>query len=101
MRRSGPLLFASFFVTAGVAAGLHAQDSDSAFAREQYVKSEYRIPMRDGVQLFTIVYAPKDAAPERRYPILLSRTPYAAGPYGPDTYRVPIGPNPFMMREKY
>jgi putative CocE/NonD family hydrolase len=97
MRRFGFLLVASFLLTVR----LHAQDSDSAFARKQYVKAEYRIPMRDGVQLFTIVYVPKDASPDRRYPILLNRTPYAAGPYGPDSSRVPIGPNPFMMRERY
>ncbi len=36
--------------------------------------------MRDGVKLFTAVYVPKDAAPDKTYPILLSRTPYSVGP---------------------
>ncbi|PYT11437.1 MAG: hypothetical protein DMG59_26415, partial [Acidobacteria bacterium] len=31
-----------------------------AFVRENYSKYEYRIPMRDGVKLFTSVYIPKD-----------------------------------------
>ena len=31
------------------------------FVRENYTKFEYRIPMRDGVKLFTSVYVPKDA----------------------------------------
>ena len=30
------------------------------FVRENYTKFEYRIPMRDGVKLFTSVYVPKD-----------------------------------------
>ena len=32
----------------------------AAYLREHYTKYEYRIPMRDGVKLFTAVYAPKD-----------------------------------------
>lgn len=47
--------------------------------RETYTKYEYRIPMRDGVKLFTTVYVPKDAA--RPYPFLVQRTPYSAGVY--------------------
>ena len=30
------------------------------YARANYTKFEYRIPMRDGVKLFTSVYVPKD-----------------------------------------
>ncbi|MDP9107820.1 MAG: CocE/NonD family hydrolase [Pseudomonadota bacterium] len=44
---------------------------------EHYTKYEYRIPMRDGVSLFTAVYAPKDQS--RRWPFLVHRTPYSAG----------------------
>ena len=29
-------------------------------AREHYIKSEVMIPMRDGVELFTQIYEPKD-----------------------------------------
>src|SRR5690349_14887144 len=57
--------------------------------------------MRDGVNLFTIVYVPKDASPTHTYPIVLQRTCYSVAPYGPDAYRQRIGPNPFMMRDKY
>ncbi|HHM23433.1 MAG TPA: X-Pro dipeptidyl-peptidase, partial [Bacteroidetes bacterium] len=32
----------------------------SEYIREHYTKYEYRIPMRDGVRLFTTVYVPKD-----------------------------------------
>jgi predicted acyl esterase len=34
----------------------------SAFVKANYTKREYRIPMRDGVKLFTQVYAPKDSS---------------------------------------
>ncbi len=52
--------------------------------RANYTKYEYRIPMRDGVKLFTAVYVPKDDA--QTYPMLLIRTPYSVAPYGADKY---------------
>jgi len=62
----------------------------SAFAKydfnENYVKSEFKVAMRDGINLHTIVYSPKDSS--REYPILLFRTPYSIGPYGPDDMAV-------------
>lgn len=51
---------------------------------EHYTKYEHRLPMRDGVRLFTRVYVPKDDS--EAWPILLTRTPYALKPYGPDNY---------------
>lgn len=53
--------------------------------QEQYTKYEYMIPMRDGVKLYTSVYVPKDG--KEKHPILLERTPYSAGPYGPTNYK--------------
>lgn len=53
--------------------------------RENYTKLEYRIPMRDGVRLMTTVYVPKDKPGP--HPILLERTPYSAGPYGPEAFK--------------
>lgn len=73
----------------------------SSFVRQQYTKSEYRIPMRDGVSLFTAVYVPKDASASNRYPILLKRTPFSIAPYGTDAYPKTIAPNEFMMRDRY
>ncbi|MCP4901476.1 MAG: CocE/NonD family hydrolase, partial [bacterium] len=46
--------------------------------------------MRDGVKLFTSVYAPNDQS--QNYPILLTRTPYGVHPYGADSYRDSLGP---------
>jgi putative CocE/NonD family hydrolase len=54
------------------------------YLQAHYTKYEYRIPMRDGVRLFTAVYVPKDAA--QTWPILLRRTPYTVAPYGADNY---------------
>jgi putative CocE/NonD family hydrolase len=66
--------------------------------RETYTKYEYRIPMRDGVKLFTTVYVPKDG--NRAYPFLMQRTPYSAGVqaqgelrYGVDWVPEAIGPS--------
>lgn len=59
-----------------------AQDSD--YLRENYSKQEYRIPMRDGVTLFTSVLSPKDNS--QKYPILMTRTPYTVDAYGEDNY---------------
>ena len=50
-----------------------------------YLKAEYDIPMRDGVKLHTVVYTPQDLP--GKHPILMERTPYGAGPYGPTTKR--------------
>ena len=58
--------------------------------REHYLKSEYRVPMRDGVRLLTAVFVPKDASETKRYPFLLFRSPFGVGPYGPDE-TFPIG----------
>ena len=67
--------------------------------KEHYTKYEYRIPMRDGVHLFTSVYVPKDAS--RTYPFLIDRTPYSVGPYGVDLYRTQLGPSPDFDRAGY
>ena len=60
------------------------QAQENRYLEEHYVKKEYRIPMRDGVKLFTAVYSPKDKS--EKYPIIIWRTPYGIGPYGEDKY---------------
>ena len=67
--------------------------------KANYVKREHRIPMRDGVKLFTSVYMPKDTS--RKYPIMLLRTPYTVSPYGEDKYKEALGPSAHFMREGY
>ncbi|GMQ83265.1 MAG: CocE/NonD family hydrolase [Rhodothermia bacterium] len=56
-----------------------------------YVKSEVRIPMRDGVELFATIYVPRDTSKE--YPFLIKRSPYSSGPYEEGAYRSHVGPN--------
>lgn len=53
---------------------------DSAWIMDNYYKVEKRIPMRDGVKLFTAIYIPKDSSV--KHPILMTRTPYSCEPYG-------------------
>ena len=45
--------------------------------------------MRDGVELFTAVYTPKNRS--KTYPMILYRTPYSCKPYGEDNYRHTLG----------
>jgi hypothetical protein len=75
--------------------------ADSVFVRQNYIKHEYRIQMRDGVRLFTIAYVPDDASPAHPYPIVMQRTCYSVGPYGPTAYARTLGPDRFMLHEKY
>jgi putative CocE/NonD family hydrolase len=78
------LIAALFLLIPFLAAG-NDTAADSTWFREHYTKKEIYIPMRDGVRLFTIVYAPRDNAAQ--HPILLNRTPYSVAPYGADTMR--------------
>jgi uncharacterized protein len=71
----------------------------SELVRSNYTKFEYHIAMRDGLKLFTSVYAPKDEG--RRYPILLLRTPYSVAPYGSNNYRSSLGPSESSAREGF
>jgi predicted acyl esterase len=57
--------------------------------------------MRDGARLFTVVYVPKDASPRRRYPIVLTRTPFPVAPYDETAYPPVLGPDRYMLRDGY
>ncbi len=67
--------------------------------KDHYTKAEHRVPMRDGVKLFTIVYSPKDAS--QTYPILLTRSPYSIAPYAPDEFPDRLGPSEAFDRDGY
>ncbi|QJE02105.1 CocE/NonD family hydrolase [Massilia forsythiae] len=104
-RRPLPLLSLMLALAFGapLAHGAAAAEAAEAAApqrdlRETYTKYEYRIPMRDGTRLFTVVYAPKDAS--KPYPFLVNRTPYSVGVnadgerhYGEDWFPKQIGPS--------
>ncbi|MGI4735006.1 MAG: CocE/NonD family hydrolase [Janthinobacterium lividum] len=74
--------------------------ADTLYIRQHYTKTVHQVPMRDGVKLYTVVYAPKDAD-QVRYPILLNRTPYSVGPYPATKFKTSLGPSSGMMHEGY
>ncbi len=73
-----------------------SQNSDVS---ENYTKTVHKISMRDGVKLYTVVYAPKDTS--KKYPIMLQRTCYSVAPYGEGEFKRSLGPNRYMMEEGY
>jgi putative CocE/NonD family hydrolase len=75
------------------------RDPLADYVRRHYVRSDHMAPMRDGVRLFTTVYAPRDA--RQTYPILLNRTPYSVAPYEKDKLRGSLGPNRLFAAEGY
>jgi putative CocE/NonD family hydrolase len=73
---------------------------------ETYTKYEFRIPMRDGVRLFTSVHVPKDDG--KTYPFLIERTPYSVSVsdkktarYGVDFPGRRLGPSNDFARAGY
>lgn len=76
-----------------------AQQSDSAYIRQNYTKIERLVPMRDGIKLFTAIYIPKDKS--RKYPFMLNRTPYTVSPYGENNYKTSLGPSPLFTKEGF
>lgn len=74
---------------------LFSQTINEQWVKEHYTKKEYTIAMRDGVKLFTAVYAPKEAstgsatasAAKEKHPFLMIRTPYSCYPYGEDKFQ--------------
>ncbi|MBM3907184.1 MAG: CocE/NonD family hydrolase [Gemmatimonadetes bacterium] len=90
MRRTLLLAVAAFLAPV-TAANAQADPALAAKIRNDYRKLEVRIPVRDGVKLFTSIYVPKDTS--KRYPVLMSRTPYSVAPYGDTAYRAAMGPS--------
>ncbi|CCH00545.1 hypothetical protein FAES_2536 [Fibrella aestuarina BUZ 2] len=82
--------------------GLAQTPTDSAFVRDNYTKLDRQIAMRDGKKLYTVIYVPKDASGSAKYPFLMERTPYSAGPYGEGNYpKSGPGPSVELSREKF
>ncbi|NCX96365.1 MAG: CocE/NonD family hydrolase [Chitinophagia bacterium] len=73
------LLF-SLCVLLGLPVFCWGSSEDSAWFVSHYTKEETYITMRDGIRLYTIIYAPKDHS--KPHPILINRTPYSIAPYG-------------------
>ncbi len=91
------LTFASFIAL--VSSTIQAQPIDrGGYIKANYTKLETRIKMRDGAELHTTVFAPKDKS--QQYPIIISRTPYSCRPYGEEMHRA-IGPSAHLEREGF
>ncbi len=102
MREMKRLILALTFLTLAQAQEVPGQSptaGGSARVRERYTKYEYRVPMRDGVRLFTAIYVPKERT--RQYPFLLTRTPYSIAPYGVENYPESVGPAPVFETEGF
>jgi len=70
------------------------------FVKDNYIKREAYIPMRDGVRLYTAIYIPRNEQ-GGPYPFLMERTPYSAGPYGDSMYKGSLGPNATLSRQPF
>lgn len=91
--------FLLFFCCTLFFTNLSAQETDSAYVRNNYTKIERLITMRDGVKLFTSIYLPKDQT--KKYPFLITRTPYTVSPYGEDKYKLSLGTFPALMKDGF
>lgn len=97
MKISFSLILILLFITG------KSQNSAEAdlFVKDHFNKKEFYITMRDGIKLFTAVYIPKDISKKQKYPFLMQRTCYSIAPYGENEYRTKLGPNKYLMNEKY
>lgn len=95
------LLFFGLLITLNINLFGQTALDDSLFVREHYTKIERMIPMRDGIQLFTAIYIPKDIAPTNQYPFLMTRTPYSCAPYGEENYSARLPQYAHLAREGY
>lgn len=86
-----------FFIVIISTSLLAAQGRD--WIKQNYFKKEYRIPVRDGLTLFTSVYSPKDTS--KTYPILMIRTPYTVAPYGEENFPNNLGPNDEFAKQGF
>src|SRR5947209_200447 len=77
----------------------YAQQNLATYIRENYERRDFKIPMRDGVRLYTVVYSPKNTT--ETYPILMRRTPYGVGPYDKTQFPGTLGPNAHFPKEGY
>lgn len=74
-----------FIIFNGWCIFMFAQNADSIWIVNNYTKMERKIPMRDGVKLFTSIYVPKTNLED--HPILITRTPYSCAPYGENRWK--------------
>jgi hypothetical protein len=69
------------------------------WATDRVEKTEVYITMRDGVRLFTSIYAPRDSS--RAWPIIINRTPYNIEPAGEERFSGKIGSFRHFLEDGY
>jgi putative CocE/NonD family hydrolase len=94
-----PALFATLLLAAPPLRAQSAQVAEATEVGRRYAKREVLVPMRDGVQLFTAIYTPKNL--RGAYPILLQRTPYGVMPYGEEAFPEQLGPSARFQEEGF
>ncbi|OCX51281.1 X-Pro dipeptidyl-peptidase [Mucilaginibacter sp. PPCGB 2223] len=80
------------------AAPTQQEIDDANYIKDNYTKMEKQVPMRDGKKLWCSIYMPKDQS--KKYPFLMTRTPYNAAPYG-DAMKRTLGQNMLLAREGF
>lgn len=85
--------------TSAPAAAPRQENPGSAYLSAHYEKREVRVPMRDGVRLFTTIYVPRKS--QTPFPILLRRTPYSVAPYGANAFPDQLGPSRLFVDAGY
>jgi putative CocE/NonD family hydrolase len=94
------LIFASIMALVGLFCHcVSAQQIPDQGIAQNYEKLAVMIPMRDGTQLHTTVYSPRDRS--QKYPFMMNRTPYSTQPYGEGRYPFRIAPSKYLENEKY
>lgn len=73
--------------------------AQKTFTSDDYIKQEYKVEMRDGIKLHTVVYRPENI--EDELPFLVKRTPYSCRPYGEDNMPRSIHSNPYLVEDGY
>ena len=91
-------IFFAFYLPVYLLCPLVASAANDFDIKANYSKTEYQIPMRDGVRLYTAVYTPRNL--QGTLPVLLTRTPYGNMPYGAAGYPGHLAP-PGFAEEKF
>ena len=93
-------LFASLLILLVLPlSGMAQRPSQAEYLEEHYTKTEHMIPMRDGTELYTSVYSPKEL--EGPHPIILVRTCYSCGPYGEGAFSRRAAPSFELLEAGY
>jgi putative CocE/NonD family hydrolase len=93
------LIFLSIILVSCKKNNSELKKHNDTYVQNNYNKQEVTITMRDGIKLFTSIYSPKNK--NKKYPILMMRTPYSCKPYGEDKFRKKISPNIHLMKQGY